>query len=225
MGFGISFAETFVGQLEATTEFPLQAVNLGVEAYGTDQALLMSKRHFKKFNTKAVVYTFIGAHITRNENYDRRLLFRGARFVGTKPLFDLSHDGTLFLKKKPLKCEDLNNLHLWEFIQLIWTRWGPKPTFKLTRALILEMKEYVESNGASFVVVHWDWVWGRKVPKHAPSPIFEGLNLNLIDTGINPPVGWSNWRIPEDSHPNARAHNYVSQLLVEYFKRQKLNLK
>lgn len=223
-GYGVPYEETFAGKLESMDGFPYQVINLGVEAYGTDQSLLILKRHFKKFNTKAVVYTFYDPHIPRNANYDRRFLFPGARFVGTKPLFGLNRDGALFLKKRPLKYEDLNSLRLWEIVQLFWTRRGPEPAYDITRALIQEMKQYVESNGSAFVVVHWDWAWGLQTPKREHSPLFEGMDLNLIDTGMNPPAGWSDWRIPKDSHPNARAHYYVSQLIFGELERLNHNM-
>jgi hypothetical protein len=42
-GFGVPYEETFVGRLGTNPEFNYQVVNLGVEAYGTDQALLILK--------------------------------------------------------------------------------------------------------------------------------------------------------------------------------------
>src|SRR5262249_31940558 len=85
-GHGLPYAETFVGRLAADRGFPLQAVNLGVQGYGTDQALLLLKRQFARWNVRAVVYTFLEDHVTRNDNDDRRLLFPDATFLGTKPL-------------------------------------------------------------------------------------------------------------------------------------------
>jgi putative membrane protein len=38
MGHGVVFDETFAGRLEATADLPYQVVNLGVQAFGTDQA-------------------------------------------------------------------------------------------------------------------------------------------------------------------------------------------
>ena len=70
MGHGVQYEDTFVGQVEAMPQFPYQAVNLGVQGFGTDQSLLLLKRHFNKFNTIAVVYTFIEDHIVRNANYE-----------------------------------------------------------------------------------------------------------------------------------------------------------
>ena len=42
-----------------------------------------------------------------------------------------------------------------ELVGLLWTRWGPPGSLALTRALVREMKNYVEVNGAMFVLVYW----------------------------------------------------------------------
>ena len=49
MGHGLPYEDSFAGRLAAMPDFQLQLVNLGVQAYGTDQALL-----------DAVVVTFTG---------------------------------------------------------------------------------------------------------------------------------------------------------------------
>ena len=221
MGHGLPYEDGFVGKVESMKEFPFQVVNLGVEGYGSDQALLLLKRHFKKFNTKAVVYTYIDEHIARNANYDRRTMYRNIRILGTKPLFALRRDGTLYLEKKPVRYDHLRYSRLWASFQIVWTRWGPKPNVELTRALVQEMKSYVESNGAKFIVVHW---YQRDYRKWNPPPTlgpgespFRGMNLNLIDTTVNPPPDWKDWLI--DQHPDARAHAHVARLIAEELQR------
>jgi len=211
VGYGVPHEQTFVGQLELQPGLPLQVVNLGVEAYGTDQALLLLKRYFHKFNTKAVVYTFIADHVSRNDNYDRRFLFRGARFVGTKPLFGLDNDGQVYLRQPPLLYEDLAHTRLRETVELAWTRWGPKPTLDLTRKLVQEMKTYVVTNGAAFVVVVWDWD-GRSNNERVP---FRDPELTVINAAANAPPDWVKWRIPGDSHPDERAHARIANLIGE----------
>src|SRR5204862_1895735 len=74
MGHGVVFDDTFAGRLEAMADFPYQVVDLGVQAFGTDQSLLMLIRHIRRFNTKVVVYTFIDDPLLRNATDDRRVL-------------------------------------------------------------------------------------------------------------------------------------------------------
>ena len=192
---------------------------MGVEGYGTDQALLLLKRHFKRFNAKAVVYTFIDEHVARNVNYDRRVMYRYVRMLGTKPLFALRRDGTLFLEKKPVQYDQLHYSRLWATIQVVWTCWGPKPNVDLTRALAQEMRNYVESNGAAFVVVYWhqkdSWWWNAPSTLGPRESAFQGMDFNLVNTAANPPADWRKWLIPGDEHPDARAHAYVAQLISQ----------
>ena len=240
-GYGLPYKETFPGKIESMPGFPYQVVNLGVEAYGTDQALLLLKRHFSKFNTKLVVYTFISNHIERNINYDRRMLFRHARFVGTKPLFGLSDERTLYLRKKPRKYEELTEFRIWSFVQFAWTRWGPRPSIEdigyvgesfttdkqfhqavdLTQSFILEMNEFVKSRGAEFILLYWNYGGESHENQESSQGIvwsmLEEMDVEVIDISRNAPSdwGWKAYTIPGDVHPNAKANAFVAQLLFE----------
>jgi hypothetical protein len=215
MGHGVPYEETFIGKLESDEDFPFQVVNLGVQAFGTDQSFLMLQRHYNKFNTQFVIYTFISYHVIRNSNHDRRLLYPKTRFLGTKPLFGLTRQGKLYQRKFPGRFEDYVRIRLMEYIQLMWTRWGPRPSWELTRALIQEMKEYVESKDGKFLVVHWRQ--GHEGDPEKIKFLFEGMSSLIIDTGINKPVGWNSWRIPGDGHPDGRAHAHVKNLIIDKF--------
>ena len=154
-GHGVPYEHSFVGVLDAVEQLPFEVVNLGVQAYGTDQALLRLKRHFHDFNTKLVVYTFITAHVARNEYHDRRVLYPKARFLSTKPRFGLRDDGTLVLEHEPVRYEDYSYSRIWARLQMARIRQGPPLSTELTRALIREMRDFAESNGAQFLVVNW----------------------------------------------------------------------
>jgi hypothetical protein len=214
MGYGLSFDETFVGQLAAYPNFPYQVVNLGVEAYGTDQAWLRLKRYMDKFNTIAVIYTFLPAHVNRNMNYDRRVLMPGVRMAGTKPLFGLKRDGSVYLKKKPVRIEDHRCMRLWVHVQRAWHRWGPDPSPALSRALIDAMGKEVEAAGAVFIVVYWSF-WDDDTA--FAYPVLRDISFPLIDLCAQHPDGWQYMRLPNDSHPNAEAGAYVAKRLAAQF--------
>ncbi len=217
-GHGLPYEETFVGRLASMSGFPFQVVDLGVQAYGTDQALLYLKREFKKFNTRVVVYSFIPLHVDRNAIYDVRVFHPRTHFLGTKPQFAIQHDGKVYLKKSPVKFEDLCYSRLWACVQIALARYGPKPSTDLTRALVMEMKHCVESNGGVFFVLNWDQ--GRSSRFVTGDVVFQGLNLNLIEAGANAPRGWNTWRIKGDGHPDARAHLYVAELIYRELKKR-----
>jgi hypothetical protein len=208
-GHGVTYEESFVGRLASMPDFPLQAVNFGVQGYGTDQSLLLLKRQFKNFNTKVVVYTFIPEHINRNAYDDRRILHPNSLFLGTKPMFALKSDGSLYLVKTPVEYKDLSYSHLWASFRVFSAHWGPKPSFRLTRALVKEMRDFVESNGAKFVMVNW-----------YRDDEFPGVpGVDVVGVGDNPPAEWPTWIIPGDGHPDPRAHAYAAGLLGEELKR------
>lgn len=228
MGHGLPYEETFVGRLDGDPAFPFQVVNLGVQGYGTDQALLLLERYLDRFRCAAVVYTFIDDHVLRNANDDRRLIIPYARFLGTKPRFALAADGTLRLEAAPARYEEMFQLHLWNWMRLVWYRHGPLPGPELTRALIRRMRDATEARGAQFVVVYWRQEIrypesvGQIVEWEGPSPL-QGIDVNVLDTGVEPPAGWDGWVIPGDYHPDARAHRRVAGLLRDRFAQLRLS--
>ena len=219
-GFGhaLTYEESFVGQLTAMPGFPWQVVNLSVEGYGPDQSFLLLKRYLKTFNTKVVVFNWTESQwlIDAVGLYDLRIRHPRSRFLGTKPLFGLKPDGTLYLAKKPVEYSKYGFSRLWACLEILYQHWGPKPSVRLTRALIAAMKEYVESNGAKFVVIDWDQR-APGTPKLVwPEGKFPwGLDVDVIRTGARPPAGWLTWFIPGDEHPDARAHHYVAGLVAQ----------
>ncbi len=217
MGHGLAYRDSFVGQFAALPNMPLQVVNLGVQAYGTDQAWLALKKFMPKFRAKIVVYTFIADHILRNGNYDRRLLFPTANFLGTKPLFALNRSGELSLAKPARRYEEYHCSYLWDALQIkVGTRLGLFPPFpkELTQQLMLAMKQESEAAGAKFVVLNWRWT-----PEEYDE-IFQGLDLKMLDTLTDAPSGWEQMRMWQNGgHPNAAASAHAAQLLSEYFRR------
>jgi len=217
MGHGLPYENSFVGQINKMDQFPLQAINFGVDGYGTDQAYLMLKRVMKKYNTKAVVYTFIGDHVTRNDYDDPRLFWPNSGFVGTKPRFDLDSQGKIYQKSRPHKFDGVFELRLWQLLKLSWFVLSPPPSLKVTEALICAMKNYAESEGARFFIVNWRQ-WGD-------APIWRNAQIEVpcvqvIDLGTNVHEEWESWTIPGDGHPNRRAHTLAAKIISKELKKK-----
>jgi hypothetical protein len=222
MGHGLSYEETFVSKFASFGEVPYQIVNLGVQGYGTDQALLTLKRYISKFNTKVVIYTFFNDHILRNGNYDRRMLVPTAKFLGTKPLFALKENGQLYLKKKPLLYKYYEYTHSW-LLDLYKIRVGsklgtfpPKPE-KLTVALIKEIEKVAKANGARFILLNWRWEMNKY-----NDDFFHDINADIIDTLKGAPDNWNKMVILGGVHPTAEASAHAAELLLRYFKEKNL---
>ena len=153
MGHGVTADEAFPARVEARLGGRMQSVNLGVEGYGTDQALLSLERYIDRFDTRAVVYTFIADHVWRNDNYDRRVYYPDGNWPGSKPLFAVRPGGGVVLRKPARRVAELGHIHLIQAAEVAWTRWGPRPDVRLTAALVKELERYCHTKGVRLLVV------------------------------------------------------------------------
>ena len=218
MGHGLTYDESFVGQFDELTGHAYQAVNLGVQAYGTDQALIALKKFAPLFNTKVVVYTFIEDHIYRNGTYDRRYQYPNARIIGTKPLFALDRDNKLYIEKQPRLYKDLPHSHVYDLLKLkLTTLLGIPPPYpeELTKALIQEMADYCKTRHIQFILLNWRWT-------DEDYDNFGDMTVQKIDTLENAPAGWADMRIPQDGHPNAEASRHAALLLFNTLQKMSL---
>lgn len=209
-GHGLAWEESLAGGLER--RLGLQVVDLGVQAYGTDQAWLALRRHLPRFRrVRAVVYVFIDDHIVRNGVADRRLLIPFARFAGTKPLFQLDRRGTPVLVRTPRRYSELRNSWLLDLIKIrIGGALGlfpPRPE-ALTAALVGNLAATSRAAGARFLVVHW------RLPGDVVRPWLRDDGREALDVGLEAPPGWQDMTIPGDGHPDARAHDFVAGLVA-----------
>lgn len=213
MGHGVTYNASFVGQLDSMPGFPFQAVNLGVEGQGTDQAYIQLQRYFPRFPVKAVVYSFLCDHIRRNAVHDRRFVQPKARLPGTKPKFVLK-DGALHLAHRPQPTAEYPYSRLGAYLTLLRLRHGPPIKPGVTRAVVEAMRDYVEANGAVFLVVHWGQ--GRWT-EQCDSTFFETMDVNLVNTERLVAPEWREWKTG-DGHPDARAHRTVARLVLAKFR-------
>ena len=210
MGHGVTWEESVAGQLAARLP-EYQVVNMGVQGYGTDQALLRLRRHVKALDLKVVVYGFICDHVRRNANEDRRVLFPGARFLGTKPRFELV-DGQLTQVARPRRYEDLSYSRVGAYVDVLWTHYGPEPQLALTRALVQALDAEAKAAGARLVVVNWHT--GDTPPELCGPRPLDDLGVEVLSPALDPPEGWSSWVIPGDYHPTPEGHAYVADMVA-----------
>jgi hypothetical protein len=226
MGHGLPYEETFVGQFAALPGMPYQAVNLGVQAYGSDQALLALEKFLPRFDTEVVVYTFLPVHIARNGNHDRRLWFPTARFLGTKPLYGLASDGRLVLEQRPGRYED--GLRSWfydalKIAVLERSKSFPPYPLDLTREILRNMQALAAGRGARFVLLYWDLgeFYDIKLEVQRAVPVervLDGLDVDLIRVSTGAPADWKTMLLSGSGHPNAELNRHVAHLLSEYFR-------
>jgi hypothetical protein len=218
MGHGLSFEESFAGQVAAAVADTHQVVNLGVQAYGTDQSFLMLQRFFDDFDVRLVVYTFIDDHTLRNATDDRRLLHPAGRFLGTKPRFALDAAGALRLADTPVRYEDLGpQSYLLGLLRSVGlrTRLVPRDTAAVTRALVRAMDRYCTERGAAFVLLNWRWQAGD-------FDGFDDLGIDVVDTLDAAPPEWGPAMQITGWHPGVAASEYAAGLLIAHFRRADL---
>ena len=122
----------------------------------------------------------------------------------------------------PGRYEDRFELHLWNWLRLAWAQHGPEPDPDITRALIREMRTFSESRGAAFLLVHWrqdiEFPEGSGMRTGGGGvAVLRGMDVRLLDLGVEAPPGWDDWTISGDPHPDARAHRRAARLLFEEF--------
>jgi hypothetical protein len=216
MGHGLTYEDSLAGQLERQPDFPWQVANFAVQGYGTDQSLLQLRRHIERFDTRVVVYGYICDHLRRNATADRRLLFPGGRFLGTKPLFRLDESGDPILVERPVRYEDRRSLRILDLLRVAVVHYGPVPGLDLTRALVRQMALTAAARGARFAVLDWD-MENDTDPTCRAHP-FAGLGVRVVRPADTAPPGWSTWTLPGDLHPDARATHFAAETLARAIK-------
>jgi hypothetical protein len=215
MGHGVAFEASFPARVATGALASCQVANAGVQGYGSDQSLLLLRRHAGAFKTVAVIYTYMDDHLRRNGNRDRRLLHPDERFLGTKPVFALDPDGRPSVRHPPLRYRDYRFSHLAALIALRLP--APEPV-ALTRALIETMRRESEALGAAFVAVDWGWPQGGRDRPSLFGPL-EADGMRVLYTEESPPRDWRYMVIPGAGHPTAQAHGHVARRLREKLRR------
>jgi len=200
MGHALFYEETVAGLIAALPQFQFQVVNLGVQAYGTDQTLIALKKYISRFNTKLVVYTFMSAHVERNVS------------AVSKPFFELVGDQLVLQKVfEPIHPSWVSSRVIGAIRIMLDSKFGWFLRSKaLTRRLVMEMKKVTEAHGAKFMVIQW--LWNNK---ENTKDIFKGLDLDVINTLDGAPPGWGTMFNLYDAHPLPQANAHVAQLLLK----------
>lgn len=244
-GFGVSNDETFTALLE--TKYPgLEALNLGVAAYGLDQILLAYRAIGKNFESD---YVFIG--LFPEDFWRSTRAFTDAGYA--KPYFSLS-GGELELHQVPvpespasfkeqfpevIRYSGFENIALQSVLYRLTKRailrigkeWGivsPDTTEEwiLGRAILAELVREIKGTGAEpvFLVIPPDR-WVRDLQKSslheailnfAKAQNIPCLDLTPIYQQAVVSVPLSEFYIPGDAHWTARGHEIAAQSLGDY---------
>ncbi len=227
----ISNAQTFSALLEERLP-RLEAINLGVHGWGTDQQLLYLRELGLRFQPDLVILGFFEADISRNV----------VDFFGySKPRFVLE-DGELVLTNTPIleggalleTPFEMPSFYLGSLVRkgvntaLDRTKLRPiegREEWHVTRAIFEAARRESEAAGAELVIVD--------IPFHVrtePTPVERAVASWAAETGTRfvslrehflsmPPEDWES---VHDGHFTARGHDETARALQAYIEREGL---
>ena len=227
----ISNEETFSALLEERLP-GVEAINLGVHGWGTDQQLLYLRELGLRFHPDLVVLGFFEADISRNV----------VDFFGySKPRFVLE-DGELVLTNTPiLEGEallatpfELPSFYLGSLVRkgintaLDRTKLRPiegREEWRVTRAIFEAARRESEAAGAEFVLVD--------IPFHVrarPTPVEQTVARWAAETGTRfvslrehfLTMPREDWESVHDGHFTVRGHDETARALQAYIEREHL---
>jgi hypothetical protein len=184
-----------------------QIINAGVSGYGTDQEYLLLQRLWPKLKPAVVVLIFC----TLNDRLDNSTNIRYEGYI--KPYFATASDGALVLQGQPVPESRLQYIrenwlvrHLWlarlatsAYVGVRYPlRFVPDPTERL----VGRIREFVESNGARFLV---------GVQRDDPDLV------RYLDANRTPFVtldGAASYSAASGAHWTPEGHQFVAQRLL-----------
>ncbi|MEA3004048.1 MAG: hypothetical protein QOH81_2836 [Sphingomonadales bacterium] len=184
-GYGLEWPETIPAQLERMTG--LQAADIAVNAYATDQIALRLRRELPRFaRPVAVIVPFVPSLLDRNLDRDRPHLDADLRWhPAERPPLRLVE-----LARRPLRYRSANAI---------------REGVAMTRAALRAAIALARSRGAEPIIL---------VPQPAPeAPRETAIRRMVLDAGHIPyllvrfPAAW---RVPGDRHPDARAARAIA---------------
>ena len=235
-GYGVADDETSSRQMERVGA-PLEVVNLAVQGYGTDQALLRFEREGVLYHPDVVILNFCLANDFR-DNGATRAIYDGAY---PKPYFTL--DSGLVLHAEHLRLSHLSRLGLFLHQRSIvfntlrrMTSGSPTqlsadamsaehpPAPEVTVALLQRFAAVARANEIRFVVAVYPNLREFQGPSRRPQVLLGASGLEdalrvdlrprLEARGINRETFWD-YSLDGNFHANARGQLVVAKVLVE----------
>lgn len=231
-GEQLNYEDTFINQIKELLDNKYEVVNLGVQAYGTAQAMLALERHLEALEPTYVVYLFIPDHIQRNINHDRRLRTQCLSFDGTKPVYKLDSQNNLKLDKKPQPYQTYDSFKIPLLIKSSYQRYREElmnrngQAIEITEKLVDRIAYLSRSAGAQDLYIYYDSVYDPSPNNHhhfLKKAIFsdkEDMVLDFTNWAPDSEEPGTKYYVDEtdDSHPNASLSARLAEEFVEKFK-------
>jgi lysophospholipase L1-like esterase len=233
-GYGVEESERFSQLLEES--LGVEVINAGVSGYSTDQELLWYENEGIKYETDLVILVLAGNDVGDNERQLVNTIYYKPKFVieegkliptgypvpKTSPqgrfIYSLSQRSALayFLVQRyfdslalygKLKVESDH-----ESSPVLSVNVEREP-FKLTIALLAEMRNIAESKNAKFMIVATDRWWNHASEETYKDfvAILQGEGFLVLDIEAMPGFDPDEMLIPDDGHWNQSGHAFVAE--------------
>lgn len=244
-GYGVEESERFSQLLE--TESGVEVINAGISGYSTDQELLWYKNEGIKYETDLVILMIAGNDVGDNEQqlvseiyYKPKFVIEDGQLVltnypvpktspGGKLVYSLSQRSALgfFLIQRYFDILSLYGQikgdldHVNSPDSSINAESKP---FKLTIALVDEIRNIAESRKAKFMIVTTDrwWNYPSEATYEDFVTILQSKGFVVLDVESMSGFEAEEMIIPDDGHWNRDGHKFVANQIKDFIQRHQL---
>ena len=244
-GYGVEESERFSQLLEKS--LGVEVINAGVSGYSTDQELLWYRNEGIKYETDLVILQLAGNDVGDNDQqlvstiyYKPRFVIEEGQLVPTgypvpkispqgKFIYSLSQRSALayFLVQRYFDLLSLYNKTKVDSDHTNSPASGlsaKREPFRLTTALIDEIRNTAESRHAKFMIVTTDRWWNS--PSNETYKDFintlETKGFLVLDVEAMPGFDPEVMLIPKDRHWNQAGHKFVAEKIKEFIESEQL---
>jgi hypothetical protein len=244
-GYGVEESERFSQILEKSLD--VEVVNAGVSGYSTDQELLWYRNEGIKYETDLVILVVTGNDVGDNAQElvstiyykPRFVLERGKLILKGNPVPKTSPQGRFIYSLSQRSALAYFLVQRYFDVRSLYGKFrantdspGPSvsaagtPTepFKLTIALLNEMRELAESKHAEFMIVSTDRWWnypGEEIYKDFVTTM-QNEGFLVLDVESVPGFDPKAMLIPGDGHWNRAGHAFVTEQIKDFIEQNQL---
>jgi lysophospholipase L1-like esterase len=244
-GYGVEESERFSQRLEKSLD--VEVINAGVSGYSTDQELLWYRNEGIKYDTDLVILVIAGNDVGDNDRELVNTIYYKPKFVieegqlvpigypipKTSPqgrfVYSLSQRSALayFLVQRYFDLHTLYNSLKVNSDQANSPESGinaEREPFKLTVALIDEMRNIAESKKAKFMIVATDRWWNTS-SRETYKDFINTLRTEgflVLDVESMPGFDPEKMLIPDDGHWNSEGHEFVADKIKNLIESRQL---
>ena len=244
-GYGVEESERFSQILEKSLD--VEVINAGVSGYSTDQELLWYRNEGIKYETDLVILVVTGNDVGDNDQElvstiyykPRFLLERGKLVLKAYPVPKTSPQGKFIYSLSQRSALAYFLIQRYFDVRSLYGKYranadstGPSasaagtPTepFKLTIALIDEMKALAESKHAKFMIVSNDRWWnypGEEIYRDFVATM-QNEGFLVLDVESLPGFDPKAMLIPGDGHWSRAGHAFVTEQIKDFIEHNQL---